>query len=275
MSGANRAALQKIETVQSEIARKNGIACVEKAASSAAISELYARYSRRLYQTIIAITQDPDDAEDALQDTFLRIYLALNRFEGRSNVYSWMTRIAINSALLILRRRRARREISFDLHSDPLGETFHFEIEDSAPNPEQIFELRERRVKLLRAIHNLDASLRRPIQMQVSQGSSLKEIGGALNISEAAVKVRLYRARRRLSVPCRDIDTPKTMARVVLDASQEKCFRPGNRPNHVSVGNPPQIRQSIVQMHHLSFGSISPSTTHCPHNSLRTTSLAS
>jgi RNA polymerase sigma-70 factor (ECF subfamily) len=165
-----------------------------------AFAELYATYSPRLYKTILAITKTPQDAEDALQDTFLRVHLWLNTFEGRSGIYSWLTRIAINSALMILRRRRARPEILFDPHSDSHEDSPCLEIKDPSPNPEQICDFEERRAKLLHVILNLDPQLQVPIRMRISKGSSTKEIGRALKISEPAAKARLYRARRRLSI---------------------------------------------------------------------------
>jgi RNA polymerase sigma-70 factor, ECF subfamily len=199
MSGADNAACRYVQTIQGDLARNDEILSAAQAGSSEAFAELYAIYSRRLYKTIVAITRNPEDAEDALQETFLRVYLAFHTFEGRSNVYTWLTRIAINSTLMILRRRRARPEILFDPQPD--AQTCRFEIKDSAPNPEQVCDQRQIQVRLLRAVRNLDVSLRRPIQMRMTQGASVKEISRTLNISEAAVKTRLHRARRRLSAP--------------------------------------------------------------------------
>ena len=73
-------------------------------------------------------TRNPEDAEDALQETFLRAHLRLHTFEGRSRIYSWLTRIAINSALMILRRRRARPQTLLGSHPDPRADTFWPEI---------------------------------------------------------------------------------------------------------------------------------------------------
>lgn len=174
--------------------------------SHPAFAKLHTIYSRRLYRTIAAITKDPHDAEDALQETFLRAHLALHTFEGRSNVYSWLTRIAINSALMILRRRRARPEILFDPQPDTTSEAVFVDLKDSAPNPEEAYCQRQRRIVLFRAIRNLSPHLRRPLQMKMKRESSIKEISRALNISEAAAKTRLHRARLKLSTSCRDFE---------------------------------------------------------------------
>jgi RNA polymerase sigma-70 factor, ECF subfamily len=164
-----------------------------------AFEELHAIYSKRLYRTIVAITKNPADAEDVLQDTFLRAYLARDTFEGRSSIYSWLTRIAINTALMVLRKRRVRSEFLFDPQPDERGESISFEVRDSAPNPEELCALHQNQLKTLHALRRLRPHLREPIRMQVTHGSSIREISRALNISEAAVKSRLYRARQRLS----------------------------------------------------------------------------
>ena len=164
-----------------------------------AFEELHSIYSRRLYRTIVAITKNSEDAEDALQDTFLRAHLARETFEGRSSIYSWLTRIAINSALMILRKRPTRTEVLFDRQPLDRGEAIDFEVRDSAPNPEELCALHQRQLKTLRALGLLHPHLREPIRMQVTQGWSIRDISQALNISEAAVKSRIHRARQQLS----------------------------------------------------------------------------
>jgi RNA polymerase sigma-70 factor (ECF subfamily) len=170
------------------------------AGSSAAFADLQHFYSRPLYNTIIGITKNREDAEDALQDCFLRAFVSLGSFEGRSSVYTWLTRIAINSALMILRRRRSRVELSFELPNHTAGESPQIDINDSDPNPEQICDQRQRCAQMFHAIRELEPGLRAPIQLQVTSDCSLKEIAQTLKMSEAAVKARLYRARQRLKM---------------------------------------------------------------------------
>ena len=194
--------ISKIEDL-SALRRDNFILALQ-AGVPGAFAELYETYSRRLYHAIFAIARNHQDTQDALQEAFLRVHLKIYTFEGRSSIYSWLTRIAINSALMVLRRRRSQREILFDPH--PKGQSAHvltntvaLEIRDSAPDPEQSYDLRQRAFKLLRAIEHLDPKLQTPILMQALLGSSVEEIARAMDISEAAVKSRLHRARRRLS----------------------------------------------------------------------------
>ena len=147
-----------------------------RAGSSAAFEELQSRYSRRLYRRILSITRNHEDAEDALQETFLRAYLALASFEGRSQFTTWLTRIAINSALMILRRRRVRAEISFEVHSEPDEQSRSFDVCDTALNPEQICDQRQRCYIALRAVDKLHPRLRSALSFWMKEECSMKEV---------------------------------------------------------------------------------------------------
>jgi RNA polymerase sigma-70 factor, ECF subfamily len=182
-----------------EAAADRDLVSAVRAGSSDAFQKLHSTYSKRLYRTILNITKNPQDAEDALQNAFLRAHLAIHTFAGRSTLYSWLTRIAINSALMILRKQRSRPEVLFDPEPDPQQANLSFEVRDFAPNPEEAYDMDQRQRRTLRAIRHLDPDLREPLWMRSAHGSSVKEISRALNISEAAVKARIHRARRRLS----------------------------------------------------------------------------
>jgi len=114
-------------------------------------------------------------------------------------LHSWLTRIAINSALMILRKRRTRAEVQFQLTLAGEEEVTDLEVTDLRPNPEEVYELDERRVSVLRSIETLKPALRSVFQIQVSQDLSMKEIAQTLDVSLAAVKARLHRARQRLT----------------------------------------------------------------------------
>lgn len=194
-----RAEVQAIDTFKAAVLQDADSGYVPGAAPKYSIADLHSLYSSRLYKTILSITKSPEDAEDALQETFLRAWLAMHTFEGRSMIYSWLTRIAMNSAFELLRKRKNRGEISVDSQIDDNGEVFQFEIKDPSPNPEQLHDLSQRRETLHKAIQKLDDGLKQPLQMRINNEASAKEIGKTLNISEGAVKVRLHRARVRLS----------------------------------------------------------------------------
>ena len=190
---------QTIEPVTTPL---DDLVSAAQAGSPAAFAELYSTYSARLFRTILSITRNPHDAEEALQETFLRAYLAIKTFEGKSKIYTWLTRIAVNTALMVLRKQRVRPEVLFDPQPDDRCESYTFEIKDSALNPEELCALHQRELKTLRALHRLRPYLREPIRMQIMHGWSISEISRELNVSEAAVKSRLYRARQQLSTSC-------------------------------------------------------------------------
>ena len=198
MSNMNGNTPLRLSLVQLAAQRDEQLVSAAKAGSNDAFAELQNLYARRLYNTIVRITKNHEDAEDVLQDTFLRVHLALCRFESRSSFYSWATRIAVNSALMVLRRRRARPEVSFELPSDGTEDLPHFEVRDSSPDPEQIYHERQQWVRLLRSIQTLQPKVQETIQIRIATGCSMKSIAQTLGISVASVKSRLHRARVRL-----------------------------------------------------------------------------
>ena len=169
-----------------------------KAGSNAAFEELQSRYSSRLYRRIQSITRNHEDAEDALQETFFRAYLALDSFEGRSQFASWLTRIAINSALMVLRKRRARAEVPLEPTSESGEPTATVDVRKRTLDPEQAYDLRQRSYSALRAIGKLNDRLRTPMATLIERECSMKEVASTLDLSLAAVKARVYRARRQL-----------------------------------------------------------------------------
>jgi RNA polymerase sigma-70 factor, ECF subfamily len=170
-----------------------------KAGSHTAFAELQKMYSHRLYKHILSITRNHEDAEDALQDTLIRAYRALPSFEGRSSLSTWLTRIAINSALMIMRKRRSRPETSFKQPLDFGEESSSLDVLDNGMNPEQLYDQEQRCERIKRAIHKLDPTLRTTLLVRISKETSVREIAHDLNVSLASAKSRLYRARKRLT----------------------------------------------------------------------------
>jgi RNA polymerase sigma-70 factor (ECF subfamily) len=183
-----------------------------RAGSTAAFTELMEIYAQRVFRKLLIITRNREDAEDALQDTFLRAYRGLHSFEERSSFYTWITTIAINSALMILRKRRNRSEISFDRLNEAEDDSPAFEVTDTRPTPEHICLHRQRYACAVRSISKLQPRLRQVIEMQMKEKCSVREIAQALQISEAAVKSRLRRARMRLD-PARTVKSSQWDAR--------------------------------------------------------------
>lgn len=162
-----------------------------------AFSELYARHSRKMLQRICGITKNRDDAEDVMQEAALRAFLHLKSFEGRSSFSSWLTRIAINSALMALRKRR-RAEISMDQRCDDEDSSPRWEPSDDAETPEARYARCESEALLLGAIQSLPSIFREILELQQSSEYSTMQIAEELGISVAAAKSRLMRARKTL-----------------------------------------------------------------------------
>ena len=170
-----------------------------KAGSHTAFEELQKMYGHRLYKCILSVTRNHEDAEDALQDTLIRAYRGLSSFEGRSNLSTWLTRIAINSALMIMRKRRSRPEIPLEQPFDLGEERSSFDVLDNGMNPEQLCDQDQRCERIHRAIHRLDPTSRTTLLVRISKETSVREIAHDLNVSVASAKSRLYRARKRLT----------------------------------------------------------------------------
>jgi RNA polymerase sigma-70 factor (ECF subfamily) len=160
-----------------------------------AFAELRDRHSSKILRTTYRITRNWEDAEDALQDAFLKAFLHLNKFEGRSSFSSWVTRIAINMSLMILRKKRAHRELSIDVSNNGCESCDRGEPLDLREDPERSYARHERAELLRRAIRRLRPALRTAVELQQAQEYSMQELADSLGISLAAAKSRLLRAR--------------------------------------------------------------------------------
>jgi RNA polymerase sigma-70 factor, ECF subfamily len=169
-----------------------------------AFAALRDRHFRRILRTTYRITKNWEDAEDALQDAFLKAFTHLNEFEGRCSFSSWVTRIAINMALMILRKKRVIKELSIDAGDNDCVLDDGWQLRDLREDPERCYSRRERANLLKRAIRGLRPNLRTALELQQAQEHSIREIADSLGISSAAVKGRLSRARLSLRTVLRD-----------------------------------------------------------------------
>jgi RNA polymerase sigma-70 factor (ECF subfamily) len=166
-----------------------------KSGDANAFVELSRRHSSRLLQTTYRITRNQQDAEDAVQDSLLKAFTHLNDFQEKSSFSTWVTRIAINSALMILRKKRGCFEISIDGPDDPDGNHERWEVRSLTEDPESRL-VREEREELLRdAILRLPPSFQEVLELRQARDYSTREIAQALGISIPAVKSRLARAK--------------------------------------------------------------------------------
>jgi RNA polymerase sigma factor (sigma-70 family) len=166
-----------------------------KSGEAAALDTLYRAHAEKLFRTVHRITRNREDAEDAVQDALLRAFLHRKDFNGRSTLSKWLTQIGINSALMILRKKRNSREIL--PHSVGVDGTL-LEVPDSAPNPEIRCAEREREKFLQDAITGLRPRLRHTLEFHTLQDHSLTETAAQVGISVAAAKSRLFHAKAAL-----------------------------------------------------------------------------
>jgi RNA polymerase sigma-70 factor, ECF subfamily len=169
-----------------------------KLGDSDAFVELGKLHSNRILRSVYQITRNWHDAEDALQDAMLRAFSHVKDFQEKSSFATWLTRIAINSALMILRKKRRWCEIPFDGIDDSGENHQRWELRSPAENPESRLARKEREELLRDAIHGLPQLLRDVVELRRARGYSTKEIAEALGISVPAVKSRLSRARLSL-----------------------------------------------------------------------------
>jgi RNA polymerase sigma-70 factor (ECF subfamily) len=163
-----------------------------------AFEALVKRYDRNVFRIAQHITQNREDAEDVVQDAFLKAYSNLEQFQGQSKFYTWLVRIAVNEALMKLRRRRPERTVSLDQEVQTDEDTMPREVADWSPNPEQQYNQAELKEILGKTIQGLPPSFRTVFVLRDVEGLSTEETAEALQLSIPAVKSRLLRARLQL-----------------------------------------------------------------------------
>jgi RNA polymerase sigma-70 factor (ECF subfamily) len=163
-----------------------------------AFTDLVTRYEGNIYRLARHITQSPEDAEDVLQETFLKAYEHLVDFQGNSKFYTWLVRIAVNQSLMKLRKRKSDASVSLDDPYDTGEENLTREIAVWEPNPEQTYSREEIRAILDKAVETLPPTFRAVFALRDIEELSTEETAAMLNLSIPAVKSRLLRARLRL-----------------------------------------------------------------------------
>ncbi len=179
----------------------NEAALVRKAQMGHAesFSSLVKQYERQIYRLSYAVTKNLEDAEDVLQETFLKAYSNIGRFKEESRFYTWLVRIAMNESITKLRRRHAPTWVSLDqpAHNDEPASVPR-DVEDWRDNPEKSYSGTELRAILSKALLDLETRLRIVVVLRDVEGLSTEETARVLGLSVAAVKSRLNRARLKL-----------------------------------------------------------------------------
>jgi RNA polymerase sigma-70 factor, ECF subfamily len=166
--------------------------------SAKAFNALVRRYEGKIFRLAQHITQNREDAEDVLQETFLKAYEHLDQFQGNSKFYTWIVRIAVNQSLMKLRKRRSDKTVSMDEGIDTGEDTVAREIAAWDESPEERYSREELNSILTAAIDSLAAPYRAVFVLRDLEELSTEETAEALSLSVPAVKSRLLRARLQL-----------------------------------------------------------------------------
>jgi RNA polymerase sigma factor (sigma-70 family) len=168
-----------------------------KGGNHQAYAELCRRHSKQIFRTVLRITRDVADAEDTLQEVLMKAYIQIGGFEGRSAFSSWLIRIAINSALMLWRKKRSQPVYSSESVSD--ADDFKLpEPTEASYNPEESCIQNALEDELDHAIRYLSPTLRAVMQIRYREDASVAQIAKMLGISESAVKSRLLRAKSKI-----------------------------------------------------------------------------
>ncbi|MHB1021088.1 MAG: sigma-70 family RNA polymerase sigma factor [Acidobacteriaceae bacterium] len=169
-----------------------------KAGDVSAFEQLVRQYDRQIFRIAQHITQNREDAEDIVQDAFLKAYEKLDQFQGNSKFYTWLVRIAVNESLMRLRKRRTGKMVSIDEDVETEEGSMPRDLADWSPNPEQLYGQSELGDILRKTIHGLPPGFRTVFVLRDVENLSTEETAEMLGLSVPAVKSRLLRARLQL-----------------------------------------------------------------------------
>ena len=181
-----------------EITSHERFVAIAKTGDGSFFDELLKRHGAKLFRVAHRITRHREDAEDAVQESFLNAYVHLNSFDGRAKLSTWLTRITINSALMKLRKSRLSREIPLASAAEGFELCQEYEFRDYSPNPEELCGKEEHKAIVRNAIAKLRPSLRRIVELHQLQECPISETAKVLGISITAAKTRLFHARTAL-----------------------------------------------------------------------------
>jgi RNA polymerase sigma-70 factor (ECF subfamily) len=184
--------------VETEIFDESALVARARQGDPAAFNDLVTRYERRIFRLAKNITQSDEDAEDVLQETFLKAFEHLPGFQGQSKFYTWIVRIAVNEALMKLRKRKSDKTVPLDEPVDTGEDTVIREIAVWEENPEQRYSREELAQILSESVESLRPPFRTVFVLRDIEELSTEETAEALGISVPAVKSRLLRARLQL-----------------------------------------------------------------------------
>jgi RNA polymerase sigma-70 factor (ECF subfamily) len=164
----------------------------------AAFEEIVRRYDHKLLRIVQQVTDNLEDAQEIVQETFLKVFQRINQFQRNSKFSTWLIRIALNESFMKLRkRRRYAREVLLE-YDNAEGDHLQWDVADWSPNPEQLYSRSELHGILRQALEELMPALRVAFVLRDLEGLSIKETAAVLGLQQSAVKARLFRARMQL-----------------------------------------------------------------------------
>ena len=163
-----------------------------------AFEQLVGRYDRKLLRIAQHVTHNREDAQDAVQEAFLKAFQHLAQFREDSQFSTWLIRITVNQSLMKLRKQHSVREVSLDEDFQTDGDTLPIEVADWAPNPEERYRTSELRDILAKMLEDVQPILRTVFVLRDIEGLSIVQTAEVLDLSHTAVKARLWRARLQL-----------------------------------------------------------------------------
>ncbi|MGA9062952.1 MAG: sigma-70 family RNA polymerase sigma factor [Terracidiphilus sp.] len=192
--------MSTIQSLAGQNEQHPDVALVERVRGGdiSAYDTLVRKYERQIFRIAQHITQNREDAEDVMQDAFLKAYEKLDQFQGNSKFYTWLVRIAVNESLMRLRKRRTGKMVSIDEDLETDEGTVPRDLADWAPDPEQQFNQVELAEILRKTIQGLPQGFRVVFVLRDVDGLSTEETAETLGLSVPAVKSRLLRARLQL-----------------------------------------------------------------------------
>src|SRR6267154_5522783 len=169
-----------------------------KRGDSAAFEILCKQSANTVFRVARQIMRNDEDAEDVVQESLQRAFIHLNSFNGDSRFSTWLSRIAINAALMKLRKKHRLWEVPLDESREPEQPSSQIDVEDQGPNPEQLYAQKERQRILSEAMSDLTPGMRQGFELRELGERSTEETARLMGISAAAVKARLFHGRRKL-----------------------------------------------------------------------------
>jgi RNA polymerase sigma-70 factor (ECF subfamily) len=185
-------------TTEAGVFDESDLVAKAREGDAAAFNQLVNRYERKIFRLAKHITQNDEDAEDVLQEAFLKAYEHLGDFHGQSKFYTWLVRIAVNESLMKLRKRKSDKTVPLDEPLDTGEDTVVREIAVWDENPEQKYSREELGEILDEAVQGLRPAFRTVFVLRDIEELSTEETAESLGISIPAVKSRLLRARLQL-----------------------------------------------------------------------------